>query len=158
MKAILTIFFFLISFSAISQAEMKTHIGKSKEEIRRLMQNNTSYVLQADTVHILAGEVLFYKLINYNDSTILNNRILNFMFFFEKGNCISIRFVLYGSDALSQLIERIDSGYRRVGVNVWIDSNVNVGIRIIQLDTFNYQNANIDLFQIDIASLEVFKH
>jgi len=158
MKGLLIILFFLISFSASSQTDIKSQIGRTKQEVMLFMQSSTVYHLEADTVHIDIGELLYYKLHSYNDSTILANRVLNLTFFFEKGKCDGIRFILYGSDSMLQLIERLDKSFRRVGVNVWVDNDVKVGVRIIQLETYYSNNASIELFQIDMTDLDIFKN
>jgi hypothetical protein len=155
---ILAILFFLISFSAQSQPEIKSLIGKSKEQVKAALNSQTLYTLRADSVHIQSGELLHYRLKDLSDSALLKHRILTLTFFFEKSRCDEIRMVLYGSDALVSLVDRLNRSYRRVGVNVWIDDEVKVGLRITQLPSIEYGEGEIELFQIEMKEIDFWKN
>jgi hypothetical protein len=160
MRGLLAILFFLIttSISAQNTHEIKTQIGKSKFEIYQFMQANKAFELDMDTVLIDKGEVLRYKLKVHNDSIIYANRIITFTYYLSEGRCDGIRIIIYGSDSLTALVDKLNKHYRRAGVNVWIDEHLSIGVRIIELEPYFFQGGKLELYQVDTGMIDFMKH
>lgn len=161
MGKLLTILFFLITSAAFAQqlpSEFNHLIGASKSDVKIYMANKEAYQLFADTVLLDMGETLWYDLKEVTDDSVIKNRILNFVFFFEKGYCNGVRFVILGSDKVIPLMESLDRTYRRIGVNLWVDEKVSIGVRIIQLPIYNPDGSNAGFFRIDMGTVDIFKN
>lgn len=161
MGKLLTFLFLLIVGIANAQEQptsLKSLIGTSKLEVKNVMQRNPAYYLHTDTVLLDLGESLWYELSEITDESLLKNRVLNFVFFFKKDKCNGIRFIVFGSDRIIDLMSGLDKHYRRVGVNLWIDDTVNVGIRVIELPVIDAQQQKVNMYRVDIGTIDIFKH
>lgn len=151
----LFLFSFLIGNLAICQTADKPFIDKTIPEIKYQMSHKYLYDLTYDTVTVDLGTYLKYDLIDLTKESIVQNRILFYIFYFTAEKCDGVKMGVFGEDAVVNFISKINETYKQVESNVWVNPQNQTAIRITKLPPVD--GKDLDLFEIDLGILTVVK-